>query len=59
MAKNISRASSKRRTIKNYDLTYKVMVIGETGVGKTSLIRCYSEPDKPFCSNLLTTVGKL
>ncbi|EDO40408.1 predicted protein [Nematostella vectensis] len=42
---------------REYDLQYKVIVIGESGVGKSSLIRCYAHPDQPFCSNMITTVG--
>jgi len=37
------------------DVTYKVLLLGDTGVGKTSLIRTLT--GKPFCHNLLTTVG--
>ena len=38
------------------DATYKVLLLGDTGVGKTSLIRALT--GKPFSHNMLTTVGK-
>ena len=43
---------------KDYDITYKVLLIGESAVGKTSLIRCYSKPDQSFTSNLMPTYGE-
>lgn len=46
---------SKTRT---FDLQYKVIVIGESAVGKTSLIRCYANPDQPFETHMVSTVGK-
>ncbi|XP_078360338.1 ras-related protein Rab-13-like [Oculina patagonica] len=42
---------------KDYDISYKVLLIGESAVGKTSLIRCYSKPDQSFTSTLLPTYG--
>jgi len=42
---------------KDYDITYKVLVIGETAVGKTSLIRSYSKPNESFTPSLLPTYG--
>jgi GTP-binding protein EngB required for normal cell division len=42
---------------KEYDLQYKVIVIGETAVGKSSLIRRYANPDQPFSTNMISTVG--
>ena len=42
---------------KNYDITYKVLVVGEMSVGKTSLIRRYSCPEKKMAMSYLTTVG--
>jgi len=42
---------------KDYDLSYKVLLIGESAVGKSSLIRCYSKPDQPFTSALMPTYG--
>lgn len=43
---------------KDYDITYKVLLIGESAVGKTSLIRCYSKPDQSFTSTLMPTYGE-
>ena len=43
---------------KNYDVTYKVLVLGESTVGKTALIKCYTESDKEFDPNLVPTIGK-
>ncbi|KAK3728553.1 hypothetical protein QZH41_011644 [Actinostola sp. cb2023] len=42
---------------KEFDLQYKVIVIGESAVGKSSLIRCYANPSQPFETNMITTVG--
>ncbi|XP_031572326.1 ras-related protein Rab-13-like isoform X2 [Actinia tenebrosa] len=42
---------------KEFDLQYKVIVIGETAVGKSSLIRRYANPEQPFTSNMISTVG--
>eukprot|EP00112_Aurelia_sp_Birch-Aquarium-sp1_P026481 Seg940.12 transcript_id=Seg940.12/GoldUCD/mRNA.D3Y31 product="Ras-related protein RABE1a" protein_id=Seg940.12/GoldUCD/D3Y31 len=42
---------------KNYDVTYKVLVLGESTVGKTALIKCYTESDKEFDPNLVPTIG--
>lgn len=42
---------------KDYDVSYKVLLIGESGVGKTSLIRSYSKPNETFTSTLLPTYG--
>jgi len=42
---------------KNYDITYKILVLGETSVGKTALIRKYFSPNEPFSTSLLSTVG--
>lgn len=41
---------------RNYDVLYKVLVIGESSVGKTALINKYQNPDKPL-PNLLSTIG--
>ncbi len=43
---------------RNYDVTYKVLVLGEASVGKTALIQSYTEKDKPFDAMLLPTIGK-
>lgn len=40
----------------DFEVLYKLLVIGNSGVGKTSLLMRYVE-DK-FASNLLNTVGK-
>jgi small GTP-binding protein len=37
------------------DVTYKVLLLGDTGVGKTSLIRALT--GRPFSHSLLSTVG--
>ena len=42
----------------NADITYKVLLIGESAVGKTSLIRSYSKPDESFTPSLLPTYGE-
>lgn len=42
---------------KDYDVSYKVLLIGESAVGKTSLIRCYSKPNESFSSTLMPTFG--
>ena len=42
---------------KDYDITYKVLVIGEMSVGKTSLIRRYFRPEEKIAMSYLTTVG--
>ncbi|CAB3997928.1 ras-related Rab-3D-like [Paramuricea clavata] len=42
---------------KGYDITYKVLVVGEMSVGKTSLIRRYSRPEEKMAMSYLTTVG--
>ena len=43
---------------KHYDITYKVLVVGEMSVGKTSLIRKYSRPDEKMTMAYITTVGE-
>jgi len=52
----MSMSLSRTRT---FDLQYKVLVIGESAVGKTSLIRCYANPDQPFETNMVSTVGEV
>lgn len=42
---------------KDYDIKYKVLVVGEMSVGKTSLIRRYSHPEENMVMSYLTTVG--
>lgn len=42
---------------REFDITYKVLVIGESTVGKTSLIRMFSHPDEELPASLLTTIG--
>lgn len=44
-------------TNKDYDITYKVLVVGEMTVGKTSLIRRYSSPNDRVVMSYMTTVG--
>ena len=44
---------------KDYDVTYKILIIGESAVGKTSLIKCYSKPNESFRAALLPTIGEL
>lgn len=38
------------------DATYKVLLMGDAGVGKTCLIRALT--GKPFSHNMVTTVGE-
>lgn len=42
---------------KDFDISYKVLLVGESGVGKSSLIRSYSKPDEAFALSLLPTYG--
>lgn len=42
---------------KDYDISYKVLLIGETAVGKSSLIRSYSKPNESFTTSLMPTYG--
>jgi len=42
---------------KNYDLLYKVIIIGESQVGKTALLRRYQYPDRALPLNLNSTIG--
>ncbi|XP_028402351.1 ras-related protein Rab-13-like [Dendronephthya gigantea] len=42
---------------KDYDITYKVLVIGESSVGKTCLIQRYSRPDEKLAMAYVTTIG--
>ena len=44
---------------REFDITYKVLVIGESTVGKTSLIRMFSHPDEELPASLLTTIGNV
>ncbi|XP_057314947.1 uncharacterized protein LOC130656140 [Hydractinia symbiolongicarpus] len=41
---------------KEYDVIYKALVVGESSVGKTALVRRYKNPDKKL-PNLLPTIG--
>ena len=41
---------------KDYDVIYKALVIGETQVGKTALVRRYKNPNAKL-PNLLPTIG--
>ena len=43
---------------KDYDIRYKVLVVGESTVGKSSIIRMLSRPDEELPCSLVTTVGK-
>ena len=51
----VDRMSLKR---KSYDVTYKVLVLGESTVGKTALIKNHCDRDKEFNPNLVPTIGK-
>jgi len=42
---------------KDYDVTYKVLVLGESTVGKTALIRYHCGKDTEFNPNLVPTIG--
>lgn len=56
---SVSYISSSIRTMNQDDATdavYKVLILGDTGVGKTSLIRCLT--GKQFSHNMLTTIGE-
>ena len=44
---------------KDYDVTYKVLVLGESTVGKTALIRYHCEKDREFNPNLVPTIGRI
>ena len=39
-----------------FDLTYKAIVIGESQVGKTALVKSYKNPNSKL-PNLLPTIG--
>jgi len=41
--------------IKDYDITYKILVLGDSGVGKTCLIRRFTDDD--FTDSFLSTIG--
>lgn len=43
--------------MKDYDVTYKVLVLGESTVGKTALIKYHCEKDREFNANLVPTIG--
>ena len=43
-------------TAKDYNATYKILLLGECGVGKTSLIRRFVE--NKFKESYLSTIGK-
>ena len=55
-----NRLSDARRkscdAFKPYDVLYKVLVIGESNVGKSAFINKYQNPEKPLPS-LLPTIG--
>lgn len=40
---------------KTYDTTYKVLVLGESGVGKTSIIRRFT--DEKYQDSYISTIG--
>ena len=44
---------------RDYDVTYKVLLLGDSGVGKTSLIRALSPNSSRSSRHILPTVGKL
>ena len=41
---------------KEFDITYKVLVVGESTVGKTSLIRMLSHPGEELPSLVTTSI---
>ena len=42
--------------VKDYEMTYKILVLGDSGVGKTCLIRRFT--DDNFTDSFLSTIGK-
>ena len=43
--------------VRDYDVTYKILVLGDSGVGKTCLIRRFTDDD--FTDSFLSTIGKV
>ncbi len=41
----------------HYDISYKVLLLGDSGVGKTALIR--NLMGENFASHYITTIGKI
>ncbi len=40
---------------RDYDFTFKILVLGDSGVGKTCLIKRFTDDD--FSENFLSTIG--
>lgn len=43
--------------LKDHDVLYKALILGESAVGKTALVQKYTSPDRKFSPNLLPTIG--
>lgn len=41
----------------NYDELFKILIIGDSGVGKTSILRTYTEPHSIWDSSYVSTIG--
>jgi ATPase subunit of ABC transporter with duplicated ATPase domains len=41
----------------SYDVLYKIVLIGNSGVGKSNLLRKFLFPDSPFVSDSKATIG--
>ena len=52
----ILRIAKTMAVVKDYEMTYKILVLGDSGVGKTCLIRRFT--DDNFTDSFLSTIGK-
>ena len=43
---------------KDYDVLFKVLLIGNSGVGKSSIVQHYLESNTPMESQFITTIGE-
>lgn len=53
---NEKKAKSVPPTIREFDACYKILIIGDSGVGKTAILRCLQ--GQGFSQKTFTTVGK-